>query len=53
MKSINNKALESRKNTMESSKKITQDYKVFTAPLEVRKKRSMLGSSWRNSNTRI
>lgn len=45
MKSINNKALESRKNAMESSKKITQDYKVFTSPLEVRKKRSMLGSS--------
>lgn len=45
MKSGNNKALESRKKAMESSKKIIQDYKVFTAPLEVRKKRSILGSS--------
>lgn len=45
MKSGNNKALENRKKAMESSKKIIQDYKVFTAPLEVRKKRSILGSS--------
>lgn len=45
MKPGNNKALENRKKAMESSKKIIQDYKVFTAPLEVRKKRSILGSS--------
>ncbi|GAA0104100.1 hypothetical protein UT300013_07220 [Paraclostridium sordellii] len=45
MKSGNNKALENRKKAMESSKKIIQGYKVFTAPLEVRKKRSILGSS--------
>lgn len=45
MKSGNNKALENRKKAMESSKKIIQDYKVFTVPLEVRKKRSILGSS--------
>lgn len=44
MKTLNSKALENRKKVMESSKKIVQDYKVFTAPLEVRKKRAMLGS---------
>lgn len=44
MKSLNNKALESRKKAMKSSKKIIQDYKVFKAPLDVRKKRSILGS---------
>lgn len=45
MKSLNDKALESRKKAMKSSKKIIQDYKIFTAPLEVRKKRSILGIS--------
>lgn len=45
MKSINNKVLEKRKKAMEASKKIVKDYKVFKAPLEVRKKRSILGSS--------
>ncbi len=45
MKTLNSKALENRKKAIESSKKIVKDYKIFTAPLEVRKKRAILGAT--------
>ncbi|MEG1132167.1 MAG: hypothetical protein RSD77_07605 [Romboutsia sp.] len=45
MKTLNNRALDARKKAMESSKKIVKDYKVFTAPLEVKQKRAILGAT--------
>lgn len=45
MKTLNSKALDNRKKAMESSKKIVKDYNIFTAPLEVKQKRAMLGAT--------
>ncbi|WP_315079229.1 hypothetical protein [uncultured Clostridium sp.] len=45
MKSMNNVALEKRRNAMMFSERISQNNNIFKAPLEVKIKRGKLGST--------